>query len=273
MKVEISSLIINNFYSPGISKFAEPDTLILNFYNPQSLNLYSYTLNNPLKYTDPTGHRPIIDEDEYGNPIVNPDWRPGGRRGKKEIEQPSEGVTQDEHERLVAIREYALLMIALMRSEKITDVKASAMILDHFAPIYGQNVNGMLRDLGIVIGGLDFTFYRGQMPYEIGREHRLSQYYVGYDAFVPPDDKTGFGEVLNPNGHNQVRHFFAGAAGGRLGPVAQSIMLDRERSDEDIALYEQAFAFVDYLQCNGCGRRGGYVPPMYPGNWVLIHLQ
>lgn len=27
-----------------------------NLYNPQSLNRYAYTLNNPVKYTDPTGH-------------------------------------------------------------------------------------------------------------------------------------------------------------------------------------------------------------------------
>jgi hypothetical protein len=30
----------------------------MNLSNPQSLNRYSYTLNNPLKYNDPTGHWP-----------------------------------------------------------------------------------------------------------------------------------------------------------------------------------------------------------------------
>jgi hypothetical protein len=34
---------------------AEPNRLG----NPQSLNRYSYCLNNPLKYTDPSGHEPI----------------------------------------------------------------------------------------------------------------------------------------------------------------------------------------------------------------------
>jgi pyocin large subunit-like protein len=28
-------------------------------YNPQALNRYSYCLNNPVKYTDPSGHEPI----------------------------------------------------------------------------------------------------------------------------------------------------------------------------------------------------------------------
>jgi hypothetical protein len=28
--------------------------------NPQNLNRYSYALNNPLKYTDPTGHCTLL---------------------------------------------------------------------------------------------------------------------------------------------------------------------------------------------------------------------
>jgi hypothetical protein len=32
------------------------DTLIPDLYNPQSFNAYSYCLNNPLKYVDPSGH-------------------------------------------------------------------------------------------------------------------------------------------------------------------------------------------------------------------------
>jgi len=34
------------------------------------------SINNPIRYTDPTGHRPIIDNDENGNPILDPDWPP-----------------------------------------------------------------------------------------------------------------------------------------------------------------------------------------------------
>lgn len=36
--------------------FNQPDTLIKNVYEPQSLNRYSFERNNPLKNTDPTGH-------------------------------------------------------------------------------------------------------------------------------------------------------------------------------------------------------------------------
>jgi len=56
------------------------DTLVPEPGNPQSLNRYAYTLNNPLRYTDPSGHRPcgeFCDPSEMGttedepNPYVD----------------------------------------------------------------------------------------------------------------------------------------------------------------------------------------------------------
>ena len=44
------------YYEPQIGRFISPDTVVQNFANPQSLNRYSYVLNNPLKYSDPSGH-------------------------------------------------------------------------------------------------------------------------------------------------------------------------------------------------------------------------
>ena len=42
-----------------LKHFTQPDTVIQDVYNPQSLNRYSYVLNNPYKYVDPTGNEPI----------------------------------------------------------------------------------------------------------------------------------------------------------------------------------------------------------------------
>lgn len=42
-------------YDPDLARFMTPDKLQSNYYNPQSLNRYSYVGNNPLNYTDPTG--------------------------------------------------------------------------------------------------------------------------------------------------------------------------------------------------------------------------
>ena len=50
------------YYSPFLRKFTQPDTVIQDVYDPQSLNRYSYARNNPVKYVDETGnwwHIPI----------------------------------------------------------------------------------------------------------------------------------------------------------------------------------------------------------------------
>jgi len=44
------------YYDPVIGRFVSADTVVQDFKNPQMLNRYSYVLNNPLKYADPTGH-------------------------------------------------------------------------------------------------------------------------------------------------------------------------------------------------------------------------
>jgi len=44
------------FYSPKLGRFLSADSIVPQPFNPQSLNRYSYGLNNPVRYTDPTGH-------------------------------------------------------------------------------------------------------------------------------------------------------------------------------------------------------------------------
>ncbi len=43
-------------YDPKLGRFLSPDTIGTSPSNPQSWNRYSYVTNNPLRYTDPTGH-------------------------------------------------------------------------------------------------------------------------------------------------------------------------------------------------------------------------
>ena len=44
------------YYDPTIGRFVSPDSVGQKLSSPQTLNRYSYVQNNPLKYTDPTGH-------------------------------------------------------------------------------------------------------------------------------------------------------------------------------------------------------------------------
>ena len=47
-------------YDPALGRFLQADTIVPDPGNPQSLNRYSYTLGNPLRYTDPSGHIVIL---------------------------------------------------------------------------------------------------------------------------------------------------------------------------------------------------------------------
>lgn len=45
------------FYVPYLNRFISADTIVPDPTNPQSYNRYSYVLNNPINFADPTGHR------------------------------------------------------------------------------------------------------------------------------------------------------------------------------------------------------------------------
>ena len=64
------------FYSPKLGRFLSPDTIIPGAANPQAFNRYSYVLNNPIRYNDPTGHVCSDPDDptpscSSGNPYPN----------------------------------------------------------------------------------------------------------------------------------------------------------------------------------------------------------
>lgn len=44
------------YYVPYINRFLSADSIVPDREDPQSFNRYSYSYNNPLKYTDPSGH-------------------------------------------------------------------------------------------------------------------------------------------------------------------------------------------------------------------------
>jgi hypothetical protein len=163
----------------------------------------------------------------------------------------------EQHYRLRTLQEYAELEGALLQLDLITDVEALERMLNTGARLYGDDTGACLRDLGIVVGGLDTNAI---IPNRIGAGHPLEQYYVGYSNFLPNEGTTAFGNNLNPGGDNQVRHFMAGAAGssGR-GLFAENYLLSNEDADEDLALYRQAFAFVDYLDDNPLSSAGSWI--------------
>jgi len=60
-------------YDPEISRFLSPDPFIQDPYNLLNYNRYTYCLNNPLKYTDPTGYLALKSWKEFWD-IVDKLW-------------------------------------------------------------------------------------------------------------------------------------------------------------------------------------------------------
>jgi RHS repeat-associated protein len=54
------------WYDPSMGRFISEDTYEGDFKSPISLNLYTYVENNPLKYIDPSGHKPQFEERDGG---------------------------------------------------------------------------------------------------------------------------------------------------------------------------------------------------------------
>ncbi len=53
------------YYDPALARFIQPDTIVPNPLDPQSLNRYAYVRNNPVNRIDPTGHEDCAAEDDW----------------------------------------------------------------------------------------------------------------------------------------------------------------------------------------------------------------
>ncbi|MBI5565677.1 MAG: hypothetical protein HY870_12355 [Chloroflexi bacterium] len=79
------------YYDAALGRFISADTVIASLANPQSLNRYAYVYNNPVNNTDPTGHRPIGDED-----YTNSHGKPKSTQQKKTSQTPKQGGPKPE---------------------------------------------------------------------------------------------------------------------------------------------------------------------------------
>ncbi len=59
-------------YDPALGRFLSADTVVPQAANPQALNRYAYVLNNPLRYTDPSGHSIPVYERGDNNVYYHP---------------------------------------------------------------------------------------------------------------------------------------------------------------------------------------------------------
>ena len=53
------------YYLPEVGRFVSADTIVPEPSNPQDWNRYTYTQNNPITYTDPSGHLSVEEIEQY----------------------------------------------------------------------------------------------------------------------------------------------------------------------------------------------------------------
>ncbi|MGW0844988.1 RHS repeat-associated core domain-containing protein [Streptomyces sp. NPDC002787] len=87
------SVLGPRMYDATLGRFLSPDPLAAP-YSPQNLNAYSYSVNNPIAYSDPSGLFPM---DSDGNPVVTPiddvPQPPGGKSALVDTGSVDDGYT------------------------------------------------------------------------------------------------------------------------------------------------------------------------------------
>jgi len=73
-------------YDPISGRFTAPDPTVPNPANPQDFNRYSYVLNNPLNYVDPTGFQEVQNAQTYD--VADAGFDPGGTAGGAQDKGP-----------------------------------------------------------------------------------------------------------------------------------------------------------------------------------------
>jgi hypothetical protein len=162
--------------SPYINHFIQPDTIIPNPADPQSWNRYSYVGNNPIRYSDPSGHKACGSVDSYGG-------------------------CDDKEEKVFKLVDY--VEQHLMNKNKTgikgkhTSLGAMLKVVNKAAHIFGKDWDGFLDATTYV-----FTGYAGHGYEAMAR----AGYNSKFDGYF--DDDTGFHDDFMDDS-NQVRHFWA----------------------------------------------------------------
>jgi RHS repeat-associated protein len=165
------------WYDPALGRFAQADTIIPGAGNPQAWDRYSYARNNPIRYHDPSGHKPCEDIDSNGN------------------------CTGDKLARFLDYFDKEIVNEKGVIKAKYRDDILGAMttVVKKAAYIFGKDWNGFFDATDYVFSG-----YYGHGAGTMWKAHRSD--FQGYF-----DGDTGFNSDFRDNS-NQVRHFWVALA-------------------------------------------------------------
>jgi len=169
------------FYSNSLARFLSADTIVPSPGNPQSLNRYAYVSNNPLKYTDPTGH--FKQCDGYGNcyddgySVSNPGF-----------------TSYDADERRMKLVAYNNNLWWWVKAGWITDLEAFAELTGYAASMIPKDISGDRAGIFVQDVGSVLTEQLGDYYYNQTRK-------LGQSGFDPNFQDPGAGG-------NQPHHFW-----------------------------------------------------------------
>ncbi len=155
------------YYDPNIGRFVSPDTIVQNYRKPASFNRYAYAFDNPLKYTDPSGHVNVSDIGGGGWPKP-PWWKPATDKleravelavdaGKQGLTQQGEAIAANMKAERAAGE--ATVSFAVRRGHEIVEtVVENQGVVVLASKMVGQNPTGLANDalglgMAVVSGG------------------------------------------------------------------------------------------------------------------------
>jgi RHS repeat-associated protein len=202
------------YYSSYLNRWLSPDTIVPDLANPQSLNRFSYVLNNPLRYTDPTGHRECDDGPSSCLPLtpVNPFANPYGIRftADKGLSWSAAQVNAV----LGAAGAIGRRVASLLREENRLAYKSGDAPLQHFSPVSAFN---LLFKMGITFlksktegynlftnpayGGYVVESYASNIVTMASAAHEMGHAFAQQSGGLPYTVlASAAGEITYPNG-------------------------------------------------------------------------
>lgn len=199
------------YYNPYIYRMVSPDSIVPDFSNPQSLNRYTYVLNSPVNFSDPTGHRECgTPNDIYCQNRPIPEW--WSDDGPRRLFIEGYGVFDKEHiRRGYNSASWFIINTATAISNgggvihpiSIPQTgKAIRTILGLYRYEVDYWISGKVKNpqLKGVVTGMYLDF-------EIGYEEHQGRWIDIYSSFAPedlPSDYIGFWTYLNNKNWDQI---------------------------------------------------------------------
>lgn len=184
------------FYSPLLGRFTQPDTIVQDRMNPRYLNRFSYVMNNPLLYTDPTGYLTMCQLDQSLCNMPQPD------EADNVIKELTLFIKADQ-----ILKDYGH---GPEPNPEANDLEAMAKIVEKAADIYDGDWDQMLPALTGIFNGVQMSGPGTLITSALNSDRCAG---VGRSTRDCPSNQYSFGDVgFHPDfrdGDNQLYHVWA----------------------------------------------------------------